>query len=305
MKYSIFINQKAVATHFAEAKLDIIDMAVFDYCRDIITSPNEKLKRILRNDRPYTWINYAHLLSNMPLLGITSSDVVRRRINNLLDAKLLVRHVVYSKAYFTLGEKADLLYFDPETPPDTTPKKPAQTRSEAQEAPADGMGDDECIPDGSIENTAVSEQTTPNSKVGLEPNPEDVPDFSEGVPQPKSGAEPNFKDGHTPTEKMGDYYIKINQSDQNSSIKGEGAAAHADGATPLSPAEILFHSLWEQTHCIGVRKAHKPRIRRVLERYSPSESLIQTAILNNKREDWVCEDIIIECNRDPRYRTTA
>ncbi len=309
MKYSIFINQKAVATHFKDANLDLIDMAVFDYCRDIIASPNVKLERVLFAGKLHTWINYAHLARSMPLLGITANDVVRRRINTLVDAKLLIRYVRRSKTYFTLGEKADLLNFESELISDTPPEKPSQTHIDAQEAPVDSPGVDTCTPDECIKNSAVSEQTKPNPKVGLTPNSEVQPHSSDGVAQPNSGALSLCSDGLSPTEQRDYYNIKIIQSDQNIRIKGDKdavpAAAYADGLTPLSPKELAFYKLWEQTHCCIVRHFHKERIRLVLEKYSPSETVIEMAIKKNKREDWACEDIVLECNRIPQPRSTA
>ncbi|MEK6794909.1 MAG: hypothetical protein AABZ39_09040, partial [Spirochaetota bacterium] len=251
MKYSIFINQKAIATHFEAGKLDLVDMAIFDYSRDIITSPNAKLLRIMHDGKPYTWIDYKHLIDCMPLLGIKTNDVIRRRMNTLVTEKLLCRHIVRSMAYFTLGEKADLLYFDTdttETPPAPAPENTPQKQKEAQDEVPEVQPEETHQLDLSASNEAENDAYTGNedaSESDTLPNPEVEPNFSDGVAQPKSGALPNFKDGLSPTEKRGYYNTNINQSDQEFKIRGKEDTPPHPSPPQISALEIVFYKLWE------------------------------------------------------------
>ena len=93
MKFNININQKATIENFTN-QLDLSDMAVYSYCRDIISSPSKSLKRIVVNEQIYTWINYNHLIREMPLLRLKSKRSLLRRLNTLVKTGLLEKELI-------------------------------------------------------------------------------------------------------------------------------------------------------------------------------------------------------------------
>jgi hypothetical protein len=71
VKYSININQLVLA----ETSLDIGDAAILDFLTFICNSRNEKVEaERIRDERgSCTWVDYGHLLRDMPLLSSTLS----------------------------------------------------------------------------------------------------------------------------------------------------------------------------------------------------------------------------------------
>ena len=84
MKYSVNINQAGVAdAGFADGKTDLIDWAIIDYINTFATNP----AAVTQNGR--VWINYRHLLDQMPLLGLRTKSALSGRISKLQDLGLL------------------------------------------------------------------------------------------------------------------------------------------------------------------------------------------------------------------------
>lgn len=84
MKYSININQAGIAdAGFADGKTDLIDWAIIDYINTFATNP----AAVTQNGR--VWINYRHLLDQMPLLGLRTKSALSGRISKLQDLGLL------------------------------------------------------------------------------------------------------------------------------------------------------------------------------------------------------------------------
>lgn len=112
MKYHISINQRSVVTN--GLGLDLVDMAIVDYCRDFFHSP-KTTRKTMEDGRPWYWIDYAHLISEMPILGISDQDVLSRRIRKIADTGVLERFVDKknkSRTYLRFGEKYELLVTD-------------------------------------------------------------------------------------------------------------------------------------------------------------------------------------------------
>lgn len=83
MKYTITINQVGVAAAGLDEHTDMIDWAILEYIRD--WSLNPKARKI----GAAVWINYQHLIANMPLLGLKTKGAVSKRIAKLIDLDLL------------------------------------------------------------------------------------------------------------------------------------------------------------------------------------------------------------------------
>lgn len=83
MKYTIFINQSVMS----ETKLDIKDAAMLDYLKSFCSVDDKKMKQITMEENGmnyrYTWINFKHLISEMPLLGIKQKASISERMSKI------------------------------------------------------------------------------------------------------------------------------------------------------------------------------------------------------------------------------
>lgn len=84
MKFTFmgFSQAKAI-----ELGLDDKDLAILRYFIDFKDSGSMTIKII--DDKPYYWLKYETLLAELPILGIKSKDVLRRRLKTLVDAGVL------------------------------------------------------------------------------------------------------------------------------------------------------------------------------------------------------------------------
>ena len=83
MKYSININQAGIADAGFADKTDIVDWAIIDYIFGWQCHP--KATRI----GSMAWINYQHLIEEMPILGLKTKQAVQKRISKLLTLGLI------------------------------------------------------------------------------------------------------------------------------------------------------------------------------------------------------------------------
>lgn len=109
MKYNIFINQ-LMAIEIAP-KLDIIDWAIFDYIKSLVVSNNKKLKFIIVEDERYIWVNYNHLLEEMPMMQINQKASITTRLQKLKKEQLIKTIAIKGNVYITMGEKAVYMEF--------------------------------------------------------------------------------------------------------------------------------------------------------------------------------------------------
>lgn len=89
MKYTITINQKAIIELGLQDKLDFIDIAIFDFITDFMLC--EDCHKIHVCGSRYFWIKADVVIENLPLLGITTTRGVNKRIDKLIDCGLLER----------------------------------------------------------------------------------------------------------------------------------------------------------------------------------------------------------------------
>jgi len=83
MKYHILINQAGIVNSGLHTKTDVIDWSLLDYIFSWQQSPNAA--RI--DDK--VWINYKHLIAEMPLLGLNEKSGVSKRIKKARELGLL------------------------------------------------------------------------------------------------------------------------------------------------------------------------------------------------------------------------
>mgnify|MGYP001176951067 CR=1 FL=1 len=83
MKYNIYINQKALIN----SKLDLKDAAILDYIKAFCGVDDKRVKQLVVSengmDYKYTWINFNHLIKEMPILGIKQKASISERIKNI------------------------------------------------------------------------------------------------------------------------------------------------------------------------------------------------------------------------------
>ena len=100
MKYGVYINQAGVAdAGFADGRTDLVDWAIIEYIRDWQLSPKAtKLGDLV-------WINYKHLISQMPLLGLNNKQAVSKRVVKLSGLGLIhTDHDGHGRVFCKLSE---------------------------------------------------------------------------------------------------------------------------------------------------------------------------------------------------------
>lgn len=104
-----------------EYGLDTIDALILRWILDFYHSKN--MMKINFEDKEYIWVNYKHLLENLPILNI-AKDTLYRRLKKICQAQVLECHVVKfsgSYSYYRFTEKLDSLLRDTEIPSDLNP----------------------------------------------------------------------------------------------------------------------------------------------------------------------------------------
>jgi hypothetical protein len=86
MKYTILINQAGIYDSGLASVTDLVDWALLDY---IATWQCNKMATKIGNK---VWVNYRHLINQMPLLGLNNKAAVSKRIKKLTDLGLLEKH---------------------------------------------------------------------------------------------------------------------------------------------------------------------------------------------------------------------
>ncbi|MBS4015629.1 MAG: hypothetical protein KGZ86_04255 [Candidatus Latescibacteria bacterium] len=81
MKYTITVNQSALAEYGLIYKTDWREWLIIDYLKDFVIY--EHSKRIIYNNEEYIWLNYNHLMLSMPCLKLNSKSAVSVRIKKL------------------------------------------------------------------------------------------------------------------------------------------------------------------------------------------------------------------------------
>lgn len=83
MKYNLTLNLKAF--YEVAPKSDIKDAYILDYLVWICASKAGGIvkKRVVKRGKELTWVNYSHLLNELPLLKIKDKAAITRRIEQL------------------------------------------------------------------------------------------------------------------------------------------------------------------------------------------------------------------------------
>jgi hypothetical protein len=111
MKYTImgFSQKKAI-----EYNLDLTDLTILRWFVDF--RGTSKMIEEIYNNRAYYWVDYKNLLKDIPIIGIISKIVLRRRLKKMVDKGILIHFTkkkdgVYS--FYNLGKNYnDFVSFD-------------------------------------------------------------------------------------------------------------------------------------------------------------------------------------------------
>ena len=84
MKYTILINQAGIAdAGYADGRTDLTDWAIIEYIHAWQANPKATVRDGL------VWVNYKHLIAEMPLLGLNTKQAVSNRIAKLRELGLI------------------------------------------------------------------------------------------------------------------------------------------------------------------------------------------------------------------------
>jgi len=118
MKYFIQINQIVLSKY---KFLDIKEAAILDYLRAWCQADDKKIKQLSIKEEGveyrYTWINFKHLIQEMPLLRIKDKGAISRRIKKLEKIGFIKTfRAPDMNLYIRLTEKIKELEFDGRKP---------------------------------------------------------------------------------------------------------------------------------------------------------------------------------------------
>lgn len=106
MQYSININQLVLA----DTTLDMLDAAILQYIILICLSVAPSIEKGRKNG--HTWLNYSHLMNEMPLLRIKTSHSIGPRIHKIEENGFITTQKIGKRLYVKLTDKIDTLFSD-------------------------------------------------------------------------------------------------------------------------------------------------------------------------------------------------
>jgi len=116
MKYTIIINQLALQEIASE--LDLIDAAILDYVIHFCAADDTKVARITvaegGESKKFTWINYAQLMRELPILKIKSKAAISSRISKIQKSGFIntkQEHGNKGRLFVRVTEKIERLFF--------------------------------------------------------------------------------------------------------------------------------------------------------------------------------------------------
>jgi len=108
MQYTITVNQLAYQTHFPD--LNLSHAAIVDWFSRFTHS--KKVSRLEHKGKTYYWLKYDKANSELPILGLSHPDSMRRLVKALCTAQILEAHPDNQKgrSYFAFGDRYDLTH---------------------------------------------------------------------------------------------------------------------------------------------------------------------------------------------------
>lgn len=172
-KYNIVINQKAIVDSAFD--IDIVDAAVFDFIKDF--SHSDKCIKMQVNGKTYFWITNQTIIDNLPILQISTARGLRKRIDNLINAGLLVRSEnsqELNKTLYAFGSRYDDYIFTSE------PRNESSTLGTVVPTPRNESSHDNNNKDNNI---IIVEEAHTHTREGVDKVLEWVTDNEDGLQQ--------------------------------------------------------------------------------------------------------------------------
>lgn len=110
MKYNIYVNQYAIVKEGID--IDIIDAAILDCMASFFHS--SRCVSISDENGTYYWISHNSIIEDLPLINIKSKSGIKKRIEKLVNCKLLSIHpnsVSLGRSYYRIGPMFDKITF--------------------------------------------------------------------------------------------------------------------------------------------------------------------------------------------------
>jgi len=110
MKYTVFINQKAVIDN--DFDLDFNDMAIFDLMKDASNGP--RIKKMFFDDCTYYEFRWKWIIQQLPMLKIKTRQGINKRIQKLIDAEIVIgypNNSAENTAFFRFGRNYELFIY--------------------------------------------------------------------------------------------------------------------------------------------------------------------------------------------------
>jgi len=134
MQYNININQKAAID--AGMIADVVDLCIFDFLQKFTNSPF--CKRMSEGEISYFNVPYQKIVTELPIIGIKTSDGIYRRFKRLELCGLVQFHPDNAKnnmVWFCWGRSYDKMFFTPGQSSEGTDKEPTNPRIENRTPP--------------------------------------------------------------------------------------------------------------------------------------------------------------------------
>lgn len=93
-------------------KVDFIDLCIYDCITSFMFT--DKCRKVIIHNDTYYWINPSFIIKELPLLGITTERGINKRIDNLINAELLIRcpqNQSLKASYYKVGKKYEEYMF--------------------------------------------------------------------------------------------------------------------------------------------------------------------------------------------------
>ncbi len=159
MKFSILINQLAVFNAGLADDTDLNDWAIVDYIQSWINHP--KAQRM--GDK--VWLNYKHLIKNMPILSFKTKGAVSARINKLKDFGVIdTEQDDVGRLFVSISELGHSIISFHEGSAEIVPvqqnKQAIQSNEQGVQSNEQGVQQNELI----LNNQALNHQSKPSDK---------------------------------------------------------------------------------------------------------------------------------------------
>lgn len=168
-KYSILINQKAIIDN--NLGIDFTDAIIFDFIHYFANSKHTK--RMSDGGHEYFFLHWSKIIEQLPLLGINTRQGIHKRLQNLVNAKLIEPHSENGNGtgyvWYRLGDNYDLMFVTDSNNSYNLSTKVATPVNESYAKVKKPVN--ESLPYNTIDNKTIKDKTTTIKEVV------DVPDF--------------------------------------------------------------------------------------------------------------------------------